>query len=161
MDYCPCGIEKEFSACCEPLIRKQTQPESAEALMRSRFSAYARGHIDYLVYSHDPETRSASLRSAVREWARKAEFKALRILNSTQGAQSDAVGTVHFEADYIENGQTKTLSEVSEFRQYAGRWVYSRGSAPKPPTVVRTDAKVGRNDPCPCGSGKKYKKCCG
>ena len=28
-------------------------------------------------------------------------------------------------------------------------------------TVVRTEAKVGRNDPCPCGSGKKFKKCCG
>ena len=28
-------------------------------------------------------------------------------------------------------------------------------------TIVRGQPKVGRNDPCPCGSGKKFKKCCG
>jgi uncharacterized protein YecA (UPF0149 family) len=35
------------------------------------------------------------------------------------------------------------------------------GTATAVKTIVRDEPKIGRNDPCPCGSGKKYKKCCG
>jgi SEC-C motif-containing protein len=128
--------------------------------MRARFSAYALGQVDYLVYSHAPSTRSPELRNAVREWARKAEFRELRILETKAGSHTDQEGIVIFEADYIENGAKKTLAERSIFGRYEGRWVYEKGTAPRTATVTRQSQKVGRNDPCPCGSGAKYKKCC-
>ena len=157
---CPCGSGDEYGDCCEPYIRKQQHPETAEQCMRSRFTAYALGQVDYLVYSHAPATRSAKLREAIREWARKAEFRTLRIIETQSGDSAANDGIVHFEADYIEEGQSKTLAERSVFGRHDGRWVYEKGTAPRTATVTRDTAKIGRNDPCVCGSGKKYKKCC-
>ena len=82
----------------------------------------------------------------------------------------DSEGQLDFVAHYIKDGTPQTLRESSRFYKINGRWVYSRkdsalppvpGPTKKPPvTFIRDRAKVGRNDPCPCGSGKKYKKCC-
>ncbi len=161
MGLCPCGSSSSFSDCCEPFINKIRQPETAEQCMRARYTAYALGKVDYLVFSHDPATRSTGLRDAIRKWARRAEFRRLRIVHTTDGTASDQTGRVQFEADYVEANEQKTLTEVSSFRRHEGRWVYSKGTAPKAATVTRSTKKIGRNDPCPCGSGKKYKKCCG
>ena len=157
---CPCGIDATYSECCEPFIRREKQPSTAEQCMRSRYAAYALGQVDYLVYSHAPETRSPNLRNAIREWARKADFRSLRVLNTKAGGPSDDHGVVHFEAQYVEDGIEKTLVERSTFVRHEGRWVYQKGAAPRAETVTRQTQKIGRNDPCPCGSGKKYKKCC-
>ena len=51
--------------------------------------------------------------------------------------------------------------ERAEFSRIDGRWFYIDGEMIKAKPVVREAPKVGRNEPCPCGSGKKYKKCCG
>ena len=160
MVECRCGSRRAFSECCEPYIERRALPKTAEECMRSRFTAYALGHVDYLVYSHDPDARSPKLREAIGEWAARAEFQTLRVITTEAGRPGDDSGRVHFEADYNEGGESKTLAEMSEFRRYDGRWVYSKGYAPKPGTFTRTNAKIGRNDPCPCGSGKKFKKCC-
>ena len=83
---------------------------------------------------------------------------------------------MEFAAHYTESGDAKSLHETAHFLKEEGRWVYSEkqsnshvhaggepcGHSHKPQKpVVREGAKVGRNDPCPCDSGKKYKKCCG
>jgi SEC-C motif-containing protein len=86
-----------------------------------------------------------------------------------KGGPFDEEGEVSFIAHYEENGEKKTLQEVSKFIKEEGKWFYNEheskiiSSAPSlvTKTFVRDQPKVGRNDPCPCGSNKKYKKCCG
>jgi SEC-C motif-containing protein len=74
--------------------------------------------------------------------------------------QNGAIGTVEFVARYRQGGKVFAHHEQASFRKADGRWLYVDGTInPKP--AQRFAAKVGRNDPCPCGSGQKYKKCCG
>ena len=67
---------------------------------------------------------------------------------------------VEFEATYTQKGIRDIHHEIAGFRKIDGEWLYSEGLL-RPTTVVREGKKVGRNEPCPCGSGKKYKQCCG
>jgi SEC-C motif-containing protein len=85
----------------------------------------------------------------------------LEICSTEQGGVDDNDGLVEFIASYRENGVVRSHHEISRFKREAGRWYYVDGDAPKVETYVKEQPKVGRNDPCPCGSGKKYKKCCG
>ncbi|MFT5430018.1 MAG: SEC-C motif-containing protein, partial [Myxococcota bacterium] len=134
---------------------------TAEILMRSRYSAYARGEVDYVVRTHDPEKRLPALRESVAKWAAGAQFKKLEVLDTEAGGESDQRGIVEFEATFIEEGESRTLRERSSFIRRQGRWFYSKGITPSQQEQVRVGPKTGRNDPCSCGSGKKFKKCCG
>ncbi len=67
---------------------------------------------------------------------------------------------VEFIASYAQDGLAENHHEVSTFRKVNGSWLYESGRIITE-TVTRSAPKVGRNDPCPCGSGKKYKQCCG
>ena len=123
--------------------------------MRSRYTAYARGDINYVERTTAPEARDDFDRGAAESWAKQSTWLGLRILSTERGDSSDAEGVVEFVASYETSGERVEHRERSQFRKAAdGQWLYVRGA---PPEL----AKVGRNDPCPCGSGKKYKKCCG
>lgn len=128
--------------------------------MRSRYTAYATGAIDYVVATHDPKKRIPSLREQVGKWADGARFTGLEVRSTDGGGPGDSLGEVEFVATYVEAGKTHTLREISTFRRIRGAWFYVEGKTPHTDTVVRADIKVGRNDPCACGSGKKSKKCC-
>jgi SEC-C motif-containing protein len=67
---------------------------------------------------------------------------------------------VEFEASYERDGLRDIHHERAQFKKVDGQWLYDEGDI-VPKTIVRATPKVGRNDPCPCGSGKKYKHCCG
>lgn len=175
MSSCPCGNSINFEDCCEPFIKGTKLPETAEQLMRSRYSAYVRGEIEYLKSTLAPESRKDFDTEATRKWSKEAKWKKLAILSTHKGTASDTKGTVEFCAYYAYDGQDLQLHEVSKFRkEKEGQWLFVDGDAhthpadenveeahAKPETFVRTQAKVGRNDPCSCGSGKKFKKCCG
>lgn len=148
---CPCGNGKPYSACCEIYHLGDSQPTTAEELMRSRYTAYAMGMVDYLV-STDANPNEQS----IRDWMQGTKFTALRILATEAGQAEDDRGVVSFEADYTSNGQQITHRETSLFEKRQEKWIFVRGKQ----TPLRTASKAGRNDPCPCGSGKKYKKCC-
>ena len=152
MQSCPCGQSRPLEACCGPFLEGQARPETAEQLMRSRFSAYATGNIDYVC-----ETEENPDRSTIENWAHSTSFKRLRVLSAERGGVEDETGTVTFEADFETRGQTGTHRETSQFRRLDGRWMFVRGQH----NPVRVGPKVGRNDPCLCGSGKKFKKCHG
>lgn len=149
MEKCPCGSGKAYRDCCAPLHHGEKSAASAEALMRSRYSAYVLKLSDYLAETWHSPTRPASLDigSDDTPWQR------LTIIATDKGNESDSEGTVEFAA-YYQGGQ---LHERSRFVKEEGKWFYLDGEI-LPPVA---SAKVGRNDPCPCGSGKKYKKCCG
>ena len=160
MSDCPCGSSVSLEDCCGPYLSGTSKAPTAEALMRSRYTAYATGATDYVVATHDPKKRISSLREQVEKWARGAQFTSLEVRSTDGGGPGDSLGEVEFVATYLEDGKTHTLREISTFRKIKGAWFYVGGKTPHTETVVRPDLKVGRNDPCPCGSGKKYKKCC-
>jgi SEC-C motif domain protein len=158
---CPCGGDLPFDRCCGPFLAG-APPPTAEALMRSRYTAYARGDIDYILSSHDPATRGDIDRDETNKWSRDNDWRGLEIVATSGGAPDDDVGTVEFVARYAPKGGTELRHhERSSFRKVDGRWYFSDGEMVKPAPVTRTAPKVGRNDPCPCGSGKKYKRCHG
>jgi SEC-C motif-containing protein len=160
MSQCPCGSGKSFSACCEPYLTGAADAPTAEALMRSRYTAYTLNKTAYIESSHDPETRDSLDLEATGRWAGESEWLGLKILRTEAGGKKDDRGIVEFEARYRQNGEEVLHHEESIFIRRGGTWFFYDGHKPSL-TVVREEPKVGRNDPCPCGSGKKYKKCCG
>ncbi|WP_290797550.1 YchJ family protein [Halomonas sp.] len=154
VDGCPCGSGQSLAQCCGRFHAGEPAP-TPEALMRSRFSAFALELTDYLLASWHPSTRPAVLapESATR-WLR------LEVLESVEASAGKSVdqadeGYVHFRATFREGRHFAALQEASRFRREGGRWFYLDGS----PTVTRL--KPGRNDACVCGSGRKFKVCCG
>ena len=169
MKYCPCGTEFPYTDCCGPLIRGASPADTAEDLMRSRFTAFAKGLWDYIEETRYPDGQELSAWYKTKFLHDGISWTKLNILDAKNGDVSDDEGEVSFIAHYIENGEEKTLQEVSSFIKQDGKWYYnehesriiSSDSTPSTTPFTRNQPKVGRNDPCPCGSKKKYKKCCG
>jgi len=150
-----------LEAFARPYIEGKALPATAAELMASRYVAYSLRDIDYLIDSHDPKTRSRIDRKETERWAREAEWLSLEIVRTERGGPEDERGEVEFVARYRQNGVEHVHHERSDFRRDDGRWYFVDGRRVAEAPVRRTSPKVGRNDPCPCGSGKKYKKCCG
>jgi SEC-C motif domain protein len=142
---CICGNEKDFSECCEPIITKQKQPQSAEELMRSRYSAYVQANGEYLVYSAVKENQYQEDIALIEEFSNSVEWLKLDVLEVKPTM-------VEFKAYYRDQNGIQVLHEKSNFVQEDGVWKYKDGEL--------YNSKVERNEVCPCGSGKKYKKCC-
>jgi len=161
MELCPCGSGKSYVRCCKPLHKGAACAVTAEQLMRSRYCAYVKTEVDYILRTTMPKTRETLDANATRSWSTRAEWQKLEILSTTGGGPDDTEGTVEFIAHYNEKEQRRHHHEIGKFKKYRGKWYYDDGELPAPKQVVRETPKIGRNDPCPCGSGKKYKKCCG
>jgi SEC-C motif-containing protein len=161
MEKCPCSSGKLYSECCEPAISGKTPAPTAEALMRSRYTAYAKGEIDYIIASTHVEQRADNDPKAIKEWSESADWQKLEITRTEAGGPKDQEGLVEFTAYFAENGINKTHHEIAQFKKDKDQWFfYDSRIIPHQP-YIRKDAKVKPNDPCSCGSGKKYKKCCG
>jgi SEC-C motif-containing protein len=161
MEPCPCGSGLSFEACCRPIIAAEQPAETAEALMRSRYSAFAKALTDHIWESTHPEQRREHSRKTIQRWSEQAEWLGFEILSASGGGSVDEEGQVEFVAAYREKGARKRHHEVATFKKKDGRWYFYDGDPAPQKQVVRDAPKVGRNDPCQCGSGKKYKKCCG
>lgn len=125
--------------------------------MRSRYTAYVLRREDYLLATWDPATRPDAL-DLDRD---RTEWTGLRITERSAGGEADAEGRVRFVASFRMNGAERELREDSRFRREDGRWLYIDGEAATRGVSAVAPAKAGRNDACPCGSGRKYKRCCG
>jgi SEC-C motif-containing protein len=158
---CPCGNSQTYAQCCGS-YHDGARPETAEKLMRSRYSAYVVGKIPYIAETNDPQTGGDFDAEAAETWSRQSEWKGLEIVATREGQKGDATGEVEFIARYSAEGESHEHHEVSLFRFDEGqkRWFYRDGKTVRQPER-RTEPKLGRNDPCHCGSGKKFKKCCG
>ena len=160
MMECPCGSKKEFEKCCAPFLKGEKNPATAEELMRARYSAFHEGEIDFIFNTHHESTRGELDMEGIKTWALESEWLGLEILSTEAGKASDKEGKVEFSCLFNYAGKNQTHHELSTFKKENGKWYFVDGVL-KDTTYVRTAPKVGRNDPCPCGSGKKYKKCCG
>jgi SEC-C motif-containing protein len=116
--------------------------------------------IDYIVETCTQDEKDKIDIRQTKSWSERSKWLGLKILSTEKGGTQDTDGIVEFEALYEMDGLRDTHHEKANFKKKDGRWFYDEGSV-QPITVVRTGPKVGRNDPCPCGSGKKYKHCCG
>ena len=158
-EYCPCGLEQNYENCCGRFHNNEEVPTTALELMRSRYSAFVKNLPDYIIQTHDPKSRGEIRRQDIANWAGESEWKGLEILTTKAGEAGDPSGQVEFKAHYESEGRHYVHHEKSDFINQQGQWFYSSGEVYHE-TIVRSAPKVGRNDPCPCGSGKKYKKCC-
>jgi len=161
MTNCPCGSGQTLETCCGPLIREGKPATTAVALMRSRYTAHVLGEYQYLNTSMYAPERSEDSIEDIKEWSSKLEWKGLDILSTSGGNENDTEGEVEFVAHYALSGVPQQLHEHSTFRKEGDRWLYVDGKVRGHETYRREAPKVGRNEPCPCGSGKKFKKCCG
>lgn len=159
MTTCPCGLPKAFDECCGPIIQG-SPAATAEALMRARYTAFIRGDMDFLEKTLAPEKQDAFDKAEVAASAKGLSGLGLEVRACYGGAEEDDSGGVEYVARFKVNGQVHAHHELASFRRENGAWVYADGQM-NPKSAPVQAAKVGRNDPCPCGSGKKYKKCCG
>ena len=126
MPTCPCGSGLVDAACCSLYLDGIPAP-TALALMRSRYTAYVRGAIDYLVDTHDPRTRASVDVAAVTRWSRETEWRGLEIVATERGGEDDDTGIVEFVASGVTAGKAFHQRERSRFRRVDGAWVYTDG----------------------------------
>lgn len=160
-ELCPCASGKTFGQCCGPILNGEHKAETAVDLMRARYSAYAVGDVKFLFASSGPEVRAEFDEKTTRDWSKSAQWQGLDITATEKGGKDDEEGEVSFVAHYAANGQKCEHREHATFRKIDGEWRFIDGVIENNEPYRREEPKIGRNDPCPCGSGKKYKKCCG
>lgn len=124
--------------------------------MRSRFTAYARRNADYLLASWDAGKRPARIDFSKET----AQWLTLQIVDCKKGSTKDSKGIVEFKAFYEQDGESYFMHEISRFVKTGQRWLYLDGVI-KAAGKVEASSGAGRNALCACGSGKKFKRCCG
>jgi SEC-C motif-containing protein len=149
MCYCP--NTQPYESCCNVFITKQKLPETAEQLMRSRYSAYATNNAQYILETYAKSEQSNHSIEDIAAFASFANFIKLEIVATKTEPEFDYV---EFKAHYLADGKHCQIHEVSRFIKEEGAWRYLDGQLYDVPEL-----KVSRNDPCPCDSGKKFKKC--
>ena len=150
---CPCGTQRSYEDCCGRFHTGQQAANTAEELMRSRYAAFCTGHVDYLIATHHPSKRQAGERSSLERICRETNWLELEVVDTANGSATDSEGVVEFIARYA-GAQVGVLRERSRFVKQNGQWFYLDG-------LQDDDQPRGRNEPCWCGSGKKFKKCHG
>ncbi len=129
--------------------------------MRSRYTAHVKGDLAHLERTLSSEQRKDFDAASAKRWAEGSEWLGLTILRTEKGGPEDDTGLVEFTAKFRTDGKDHEHVETALFGREESRWVYTGQDSAPGQTVRRETPKIGRNDPCPCGSGKKYKKCCG
>ena len=155
---CPCGSENLFATCCEPVISGERESQTAEELMRARYTAFVTGAIAFIVATTHLSTRHEVNVADITEWSQTSTWQGLQIFDATAVAENQA--HVSFEARFTQQGREQHHREKSLFEREDGKWRFVTGGELKNPTVRYETPRTGRNEPCSCGSGKKYKKCC-
>ena len=159
MDNCPCCSGETYQDCCEPIIKGKKTAETAEQLMRARYAAHEMVEVDFIYESLHPDFRKDYDKKATKKWAEESEWLGLEIVDIKDGGPKDETGEVEFIARFKDKDGRRGYHERGAFRKHRKKWHFTEGVMVKGQPLSVT--KVGRNDPCPCGSGKKYKKCCG
>lgn len=166
MTSCPCGSTTLYSHCCEPIHLDHSKAITPEQLMRARYSAHVHRLVDFIVNTYHPSCHAELEREGIAESA-NSDWCKLDVISTGSGT-NESEGFVTFKAYFNQDGQQFCLEECSRFVRENDLWYYIDGRFPEEqqeidPRLLQSvkELKVGRNDPCICGSGKKFKKCCG
>ena len=148
---CPCGDGSAYAQCCLPL--HQGQPAAhAGRLMRSRYSAYVLGLVDYLVSTTLPAHQAQLDQQAIGQWSRESQWLGLEVTQEDANSGDQRRAQVTFVARWADpDGTQQRQLECSDFCKLGERWYFIDPNYP---------LSAGRNDACPCGSGRKFKHCC-
>ncbi len=147
---CPCGSALEYSLCCQRYLSGEQVAPDPSHLMRSRYSAFVSRDANYLIKTWHPSCQAETFRQEIEAGFAHTEWRGLTLFDTATGHDENE-GFVSFVARFSEQGKPGAIIERSRFLKEGGQWYYIDGTRPQ----------FGRNDPCPCGSGKKFKKCCG
>ncbi|MGH8418789.1 MAG: YchJ family protein [Pseudomonas sp.] len=147
---CPCGSGNLLDGCCGRYHAGLPAP-CAEALMRSRYSAYVLGLVDYLLDTTLPAQKNSLDRESISQWSAQSTWLGLEVESAELLGGKPEHAFVTFTARWHDAAGEHSHRERSAFVQNNGRWYFID------PTV---QLKAGRNDACPCGSEQKFKKCC-
>lgn len=159
---CPCGNVLVFSKCCLPYLSGEASAPSPEKLMRSRYSAYACGNYAYIAntyaishsgYNGAHQQNKQISENEIAQSSEGTKWCKLDVLSAYEQKQK---GEVEFIAYYQREGKFYAMHELSRFIRSDSQWFYVDGDAMDKSGHV----KLGRNDECLCGSGKKFKRCC-
>lgn len=156
MLLCPCGSQNTYERCCGLYLDSHELPQTPEQLMRSRYTAYSLGKIDYIKCTMKGKALIGFNEFEAAQWAKSVKWLDLTVIKSD--IPTSHIGFVEFAARFSEHNQTKIIHELSEFHKENGRWYYVCG-VHKPNLNKIHKPQVARNAPCPCGSGKKFKNC--
>lgn len=146
---CPCG-QGQYAACCQPLHLKQQVAQTAEQLMRSRYSAFALQQIDYILQTTALGQQSTLDRAAIADWSQSNQWLKLDVVQH-QPKLDKTHALVEFKAHYHDSTQAHIHHEISHFVLHQQQWYFL-----DPTLEMQTTMK----QPCICGSGKKFKQCC-
>jgi SEC-C motif-containing protein len=149
---CYCGSAKLYANCCAPFLSGDQNPSTAEALMRSRYSAFCLKDADYLLASLHKKPRAKESRKALLGSFGSTRWCSLRVIGCRQGLFGQHRGEVEFAAFYSDSDTGGQLHERSRFVFEDGRWFYVDGD-------ILPAISLTRNEACWCGSGRKVKKC--
>lgn len=146
---CPCG-SAQYSECCQPLHLGNAKAQTAEQLMRSRYSAFAKHEIDYIVKTTAIGQQHALDVKAIADWSKANQWLKLEVVQANEKIDKNHA-QVEFKAHYKDAKQTQIHHEVSYFVKHNEAWYFLD------PT---TDQQVTMKQLCICGSAKKFKQCC-
>ena len=125
-NLCPCGSQKPYENCCESYHKKHNAP-TCEALMRSRYSAFVFGLVDYLFETTHPSHRSKHLKEEITVTCKSLAWTHLEVIRCWEGGMSDKVGKVSFRATFIQEGKEGVHTEHSRFKRFGKAWMYVDG----------------------------------
>ncbi|WP_127956755.1 YchJ family metal-binding protein [Serratia microhaemolytica] len=150
-ELCPCHSGLNYSDCCEPFLTGKQHAPSPGKLMRSRYSAFVQKNVDYFIDTWHPECRPEEWRGVISSSFDNTQLLSLLVVEESFGSSANE-GFVEFMVRLIENdAPARLMHERSRFLRVGERWYYIDGTKPQ----------LGKHALCPCGSGKKYRKCCG
>lgn len=155
MANCPCGLDKSYTRCCARFINGKAIPATPEELMRSRYVAFTKANIEYIKKTMRPPASLDFDEEGAQAWSARVKWLGLEIVHSSMDGNK---GEVEFRALFADGDEHRLMHELSIFTKGEdNKWYYVDGEQPQ--KTIRVN-RVGRNDPCLCGSGKKSKKCC-
>jgi SEC-C motif domain protein len=128
MINCYCCSGKKFGECCEPFLAGNEKPKTAEALMRSRYSAYTTTNIDYIIQTTHHSQLASHDAESIENWAKSSLWQKLEIVSKDKGSNQDEIGVVEFKAYYLDlRLDPHVHHERSNFKKESGKWFFVDG----------------------------------
>lgn len=152
MNQCPCGSHVDYYSCCGLYHTSNALPQTPEALMRSRYTAYALANMAYIKKTMQGKPLLEFNDIEAARWAKSILWLGLKIIKTYQDDEN--TGYVEFIASYLDNHSINAIHEISQFKAINNSWYYIDGKQ-----IAEPAKKIPRNTPCPCGSKKKFKNC--
>ena len=124
---CPCKSGKKYGDCCHLAHSGKCPADTAEALMRSRFSAYVLRIADYVVKTTHPKFREEDFKENIQKWMKQTRWTHLEILDLSKGLAHQDIGEVEFVAEFFWMDKVRSFMNDLILSEYKGRWVYTEG----------------------------------